>query len=116
MTRPLFSRPSTKETLAAAKRSTGAPCSICCVSCPVEPKLKVTLVPSLCSNSLPISWKAGVRSEAAETVRVCGRCPQAAERVTANTNTNTFGGTAQGLDFGLFRKGDSLKVLKAPAG
>src|ERR1041385_4757 len=54
--------------LAAAKRSTGAPFSICCVSRPVEPNTKTTLVLEVDSKARPSSSNAGVRSEAAATV------------------------------------------------
>ena len=57
---------------AAANKSTGAPCAICCASAPVAPKLKITRTPVCRSNAAPISEKAGCKFAAAEIVNERG--------------------------------------------
>ena len=65
--------------LAEAKTSAGAPASICVRRVRELAKLKVTSVPGLAdSKAAPISEKASVSDEAANTVSVPGP-PRAAE-------------------------------------
>jgi hypothetical protein len=71
-TNPLSRSPSTKAMLAAAKRSKGAPLSICCASWPVEPKTSVTGCPVCASYCSAISVKANCKSAAAATVSGAG--------------------------------------------
>src|SRR4029079_13444092 len=86
-----------KSTLAAAKRSTGAPFSICLVKSPVEPKLYTTLVLVRASNCLPIASKAGVKYEAAATCTSLTSVFEAGRQ--ANTNTRLPNAVRQSMCF-----------------
>ena len=58
---------------AEANTSTGAPPSICFWRVPEASKLNVVVEPLAASKAAPISVKAALRLEAAETVRVLRR-------------------------------------------
>src|SRR5215213_2441595 len=85
---------------AAANRSTGAPCSICLVSIPVEPNTNTTFVLVADLNSRAISSNAGVRSAAAATV-TSSRVAEVAGLLSlhavthASANTNAASGASR---------------------